>query len=117
MQGTVYGEGGNVAALSTLLDQQHTHGVAIPVTTSPKRPPGQPEDLATLMRNVHQATSELCAGFLMAREEQGDEAAKTHTLLRKINARMSGVEVRLMALEARISASEDVLFGEDEDEG
>jgi len=68
------------------------------------------------MRNVHQATSELCAGFLMAREEQSAEAARTHTLLRKINARMSGVEVRLMALEARISASEDVLFGEDEGE-
>lgn len=87
------------------------------MTTPPKRYPGQPEDLATLMRNVHQATSELCAGFLMAREEQGTEAATTHALLRKINARMSSVEVRLMALEARISASEDVLFGEDEDEG
>ncbi len=85
------------------------------MTTPPRRPPGQPEDLATLMRNVHKATTELCAGFLMAREEQGTEAATTHALLRKINARLSSVEVRLMALEARISASEDLLFGEDED--
>ena len=97
------------------------YGVAIPVTTPPKNPPGQPEDLAALMRDTHRAVSGLCADYLIDREDRKAETVKTHAMLRQVGARLQTIEVRLSALEERMGATESALMGEymveDEDEG
>jgi len=49
------------------------------------------------MCNTYRSVSELCAEFLIDRDERKAEMVKTHALLRQVGTRLASVEVRLAA--------------------